>query len=223
MDATSSHDEISFQIHSRYDPTDYLAKPQSGLLFVLSGPSGVGKDAVINDLKKQQLRLHFAVTCTTRAIRPGEAEGVSYYFVDAGRFKEMQRRDELLESALVHGNWYGTPVQQVRDALGKGLDVLLKIDVQGAAQIKKKVPQAVFIFLAPPSMSELVARLTRRRTESPAELRLRIENAYEEMAHLSDYDYIVVNYAGRLKETVERIQAIVIAEGCKVARRQIAL
>jgi guanylate kinase len=205
------------------DPIVSLGAKHSGLLFVLSGPSGVGKDAVINELKKRQLPLHFTVTCTTRALRPGEVEGVSYYFVEEARFQEMKRRGELLEWACVHGNNYGTPIQLVRTALDRGTNVLLKIDVQGAAQVKAKAPGAVFIFLAPPSMPELVARLTRRRTESLKELEVRIANAYEEMAHLQDYDYVVVNYAEQLEEAVARIQAIIVAEGCRVSSRCISL
>jgi guanylate kinase len=203
-------------------PEEYLPKPPS-LLFILSGPSGVGKDSVISRLKQCHLALHFAVTITTRPRRAGEADGVNYHFVSAAEFQELERRGALLESAVVHGNHYGTPLEQVRAALRSGKDVLLKIDVQGAAKVKQRVPQAVFIFLAPPSVAELVQRLESRGTESPEEQVRRLRDAYEEMRHLPEYDYVVVNRAGRLEETVERIKCIMQAEKSRVKPRQIAL
>ncbi len=208
---------------SRPDPARSLLGPRPGILFVLSGPSGVGKDAVISRLKSEAYPLHYTVTFTTRAIRPGEQDGASYHFVSRERFQEMQERGELLEWALVHGNQYGTPVRQVREAIEAGKDVLLKIDVQGAAQVKRRVPEAVFIFLAPPSIEELIHRLKHRSTESEAEMATRIANAYEEMARLCEYDYVVVNNAGGLDEAVRCIQAIILAEGCRVQPRQVKL
>jgi guanylate kinase len=218
---SASSSSITAGFTSVPDPAELLTRPHSGILFVLSGPSGVGKDAVLNSLVRRGLPLHVTVTCTTRAMRLGEKDGVSYHFVSLDRFAEMQAQGELLEWAMVHGNKYGTPAQQVRDAFARGSDVLLKIDVQGARQVKRRVPEAVLIFLAPPSMKELVSRLTQRSTESVADRETRIANAYEEMAHLSEYDYVVVNYAHRLEEAVERILAIVVAEGCRVKPRKV--
>ncbi len=194
--------------------------PRAGILFVLSGPSGVGKDSVISRLKERGLPLHFAITVTTRPMRPGEVDGVNYYFRTVSEFERMRAAGELLEWAVVHGNHYGTPREQIRQALHSGKDVLLKVDVQGAAAVRSRVPGAVLIFLAPPSMTELVERLESRGTESAGELSLRIRNADHEMADLPNYDYVVVNYRERLDETVDKVQAIITAEGCRVKPRQ---
>ncbi len=194
--------------------------PRAGILFVLSGPSGVGKDTVINRLKERGLPLHFAITVTTRPKRADEVHGVNYYFSTVADFERMCAAGELLEWAVVHGNYYGTPREQIRQALAAGKDVLLKVDVQGAASVRRNVPGAVLIFLAPPSMTELVERLESRGTESAGELRLRIRNADHEMADLPHYDYVVVNYRERLDETVDKVQAIITAEGCRVKPRQ---
>jgi guanylate kinase len=192
-------------------------------LIVFSGPSGVGKDAVITTLKEQGVDLHFAVTVTTRAPRPGEIDGVHYYFVSTAEFEAMQARDELLEWALVHGNYYGTPRLQTRQALAAGKDVMLKIDVQGAAQVKHHVPDAVFIFLAPPAQEQLIERLRGRGTESPDDLKRRIENSRAELARLPEYDYQVINYDGRLVDAAEQIKAIICAEKLRVHPRNIVV
>jgi guanylate kinase len=196
---------------------------RSALLIVLSGPSGVGKDAVIQRLKTEDLPLHYTVTVTTRARRPNETHGVDYYFTSDEEFDVMRARDELLESALVHGRKYGTPRQQVREALATGKDVLLKIDVQGAAQVRHKVPEAVSIFLAPANLGELVRRLRLRGSESPADLALRLHNAEAEMADLPHYDYVVLNEDDRLDQTVARVKAIITAEHCRVRQRRIVV
>lgn len=193
------------------------------LLFVLSGPSGVGKDAVITSLKRQRVKMHFAVTVTTRPMRSTEVEGVDYYFVSPEVFAEMRDRGDLLEWAVVHGNLYGTPLPQIRRFMQQGEDVLLKIDVQGAAQVKNRVPNAVFIFLAPPSLQELIRRLCDRGTETGRDLQRRIANAREELRRLADYDYVVVNREGRLHEAVEQIKSIVTAERLRVRPRAIRL
>ncbi len=164
-------------------PPHYPPTPPS-LLFVLSGPSGVGKDAVINRLKEKCCPWHFTVTVTTRPPRPGEIHGQSYFFATQEEFEQMKQRDELLEWAFVHGYYYGTPIKQVREALRNGKDVFLKIDVQGAAQIKRRIPDAVFIFLGPEKVESLYARLAQRGTESPEQMATRLRNAYEEMKHL---------------------------------------
>ncbi len=229
-DAALSQPEVNSQLPDTprrpagpVDPAERLCRPRPGILFVLSGPSGVGKDAVIARLKHSGVPLHYTVTCTTRSRRPGEEDGVAYHFVDQERFERMYIGGELLECANVHGYHYGTPLAQVREALAAGNDVLLKIDVQGAAQVKRRAPDAVFIFLAPPGMNELIARLAQRQTESAQEMETRIANAYEEMKHLPEYDYVVVNYADRLGEAVSCIKAIITAEGCRVTPRRIEL
>jgi len=193
----------------------------TGLLFVLSGPSGVGKDAVMDRLREQGFPLKFAVTATTRNPREGEVHGVDYYFVSETEFDQMIARDELLEWAVVHGHRYGVPREQVRRAVQSGNDILMRVDVQGAATIKAKVPGAVLIFLAPPSMESLIKRLSRRGTETPEELALRIANAAEEMKRLAEFDYLVVNPDDGLDEAVEKVKAIIVAEKCRVHRRQV--
>ena len=192
---------------------------RGGLLFVLSGPSGVGKDAVLNCLKQKDLSVHFVITATTRALRPGEVHGVDYYFAQQQEFLRLNEQGELLEWALVHGNYYGTPRGQVRQALAAGRDVMLKIDVQGAAKVRAKVPGAVLIFLAPPSVSDLIERLAARGTESVAERAVRLADAAREMEALVHFDYVVVNHRERLTETAEQVLAIMTAEHCRVRPR----
>lgn len=190
-----------------------------GLLFVLSAPSGTGKDTVIRRLREQGLPIHVAVTVTTRAPRPGEVDGVHYYFVSRNEYDRMLANDELLEHAQVHGNWYGVPRQPVRKWLAAGEDVLLKIDVQGAATVRKKVPQAIFIFLAPQSISELNNRLHSRRSETEADRARRLADASYELTQQDWYDYRVVNRQGHLAEAVEKVKAIITAEHCRVQLR----
>jgi guanylate kinase len=194
-----------------------------GILFVFSGPSGVGKDTVIMRLKERGFPIRTAVTATTRKMRAGEVNGKSYFFVSRDEFDQMRDAGELLEWAVVHGNCYGTPRSTLREAIAAGEDALLKIDVQGAAIVKEKVPNAVFIFLAPPSVAELVARLTGRGTESASELQIRLGNAHREMEDLPKYDYVVVNHNERLDETVDKIEAIIMAERCRVKPRRISI
>ena len=193
------------------------------LLIVLSGPSGVGKDAALEGLRALDRPWHTIVTATTRPRRPGETDGVEYIFLEHDKFQSMIEHEELLEYAEVYGNWYGVPKQQVRDALAKGLDTVLKVDVQGAATIKKLVPDAVFVFLAPSSMDELRRRLSLRATESAMELETRTNIAWEEMEHLRDFDYEVVNRDGSLDEAVARIDAIIQAEKCRIPPRRVSI
>jgi guanylate kinase len=201
----------------------FLPRASSPLLIVLSGPSGVGKDAVLNRLKESGYPLHYVVTLTTRPQRDNEQDMVDYHFVSTDEYSAMLAGNKLLESANVYGNWYGVPRAAVKEALDRGEDVIIKIDIQGAATIKRTVPEAVFIFLITPSMEELTARLTRRLTESPADLALRLETAKEEMKQLSRFDYVVVNKDGELDRAVSSIQAIITAEKCRVTPRRIAL
>ncbi len=206
--------------HEGHSPLSPVAK---SLLFVLSGLSGVGKDAVLNRLRQSSCPLEFIVTVTTRDRRPNERDGVHYRFVSRDRFRELIDRNELLEWANVYGNWYGTPKEPVKQALDSGQDVIIKVDVQGAATIKKILPQAVFIFLAPPSMEELVLRLKQRRTESPSDLDLRIKTAEAELEKLPLFDYLVFNPQGEIDRTVANIEAIIAAEKCRVKPRELPL
>ncbi len=184
------------------------------LLAIISGPSGVGKDTIIEVLRARNpdpLR-HFVVTCTTRERRPSEIDGQSYHFLSAEAFTALREHGALLEASEVHGNWYGTPRDQVVDALAGGRDAILKIDVQGARAIRQLVPDALLIFLVPPSLDELYERLAARRTESPEELRRRYEDAALELARQDDYDHVVVNATGDVEGTAERIDRILRQE-----------
>ena len=183
-------------------------KERTGHLFVLSGPSGVGKDALLDRLRKTGAPYHFAITATTRPMRPDERDGVDYIFVTRPRFEQMIGDDDLLEWAEVHGHLYGVP----RSQLAGGRDVVLQVDVQGAATIRKLVPDAVFIFLKPPDMDELERRLSQRMTESPDRLKLRLRTAAREMAEASKFDYRVVNHDGKLDEAVTEVRRIIELE-----------
>lgn len=194
-----------------------------GLLFVLSAPSGAGKDTVIQALLARGADFFVVPSVTTRAPRPGESDGLPYYFVDQATFERMVAADELLEYARVHGNWYGQPRQPIRDNLNQGRDVLLKIDVQGATTIRRLVPQAIFLFLHPGSSAELAQRLETRNTETTEELQIRLLNAETELAEQHWYDYLIFNRHDRLQQAVDDLRAIIRAEHCRVTPRQIDL
>jgi guanylate kinase len=196
---------------------------QNPLLIVISGPSGVGKDATVKRMKELGLPFHFVVTATTRPPRPDERDGVDYHFLSVERFEQMLADNELLEHAMVYGQHKGIPKFEVRDALASGLDVVMRIDVQGAATIRRVVPGAVLIFLMASSEEELIGRLKQRDTEDEEELRRRIETARHEMSRLNEFDYVIVNSHCHLDQTVEQIQAIIRAEKCRVEPRQITL
>jgi guanylate kinase len=166
---------------------------------------------------------HFVVTATTRPRRPNEVDGIDYHFVSQQEFVELLEKDELLEHAIVYGQHKGIPKKQVRDALASGKDVIMRIDVQGAATIRHLVPEAVFIFLTASSEGELIRRLKKRKTETSEGLKRRIATAREEMKRLDEFDYVVVNRDGYLDETVKTIAAIIIAEKCKVKQRKVEL
>ncbi len=200
-----------------------LILPVKPLLIVISGPSGVGKDAILNRMKVMGCPFSFIVTATTRPRREREKDGVDYHFFSERKFREMIQNGEFLEHARVYGNWYGVPKAQVKKALGEGKDVVMKVDIQGAATIKKIVPQAVFIFLVPPSMEELIERLNNRCTESPADLALRTSLATEEMKQLPSFDYVVVNRKNKIDKAIAEITAIVTAEKCRTHPREINL
>jgi len=193
------------------------------LLVVLSGPSGVGKDTVLTGLMKRSQNFHFVVTVNTRPKRPDEVEGVDYHFVSKERFVEMINRDELLEYAVVYGDYKGVPKQQVREALASGKDVLMRLDVQGAATVRRLVPDAVLIFITAASEEELEARLRARKTEPPDQLELRIATSRQEMKRVSEFDYVVFNREGAWEQAVEDVLAIIRAEHCRVHQRVIKL
>jgi guanylate kinase len=197
--------------------------PRYPLLVVISGPSGVGKDATLERLKERQLPFHFVVTATTRAPRPGEVHGRDYYFLSKDEFAEMIEKDELLEYAVVYDDFKGVPKQQVRDALTSGLDVVMRLDVQGAATIRTAIPGSVTIFISTVSEAELAERLATRNTETTESLKLRIATARKEFLRLKEFDYYVVNRQGGLDETVDKIVAIIEAEHCRTHQRQISL
>jgi guanylate kinase len=196
---------------------------RQGRLFVLSAPSGTGKDTVINTLKQQGMDFYIVPSVTTRAPRPGESEGNPYHFVSQETFDRLVEQGELLEHAKVHGHWYGQPLKPIRDNLSAGRDVLLKIDVKGAATIRSKVAGAIFIFLIPGSLDELVQRLTDRQTETKEELQRRLAAARAELAEQSQYDYVICNRQGHLQEAADYLRAIMMAEHCRVRPRKIEI
>ena len=208
---------------SGYNNQSLLNIDPQPLLVVLSGPSGAGKDAVLARLKQLDLRLEYIVTVTTRPRRRNEQDNVHYCFVSAERFQQMQAAGDLLEYAQVYGNWYGVPRQPVKKALAEGKDTMLKVDIQGAATIKKALPQAVFIFLTPRSKADLDGRLRRRNSETAADLELRLKNVEQEMAQLPMFDYIVVNEHGQLDKVIDQIEAIITAEKLRVKPREYRL
>ena len=202
---------------------DYLEPVKKPLLFVLSGPSGVGKDAVLNYLKNCDSGIKFVTTMTTRPRRPNEKDGVDYQFVTKDRFQKLLDNNELLEWARVYDNLYGVPKETVRQALKHGNDVMVKVDIQGAATYKKFAPEAVLIFLAPPSFDELAARLKARYTETPASLSTRLQACDDEMKQIEQFDYVVINHRNQIERAVAEIKAIITAEKCRVKQREISL
>jgi guanylate kinase len=197
--------------------------PPKSLLIVLSGPSGAGKDAVLNRMKKSGYPAQFVTTITTRPKRAKEKNDVAYHFVSVKTFQQMIKNKELLEWANVYGNWYGVPREPVMQALDQGRDTIIKIDIQGAATIKKLLPHAVFIFLMPPSMEELATRLKDRQTESHLDLDRRLETAEEEIRQLALFDYVVFNKREEIAQAVSAIKAIITAEKHRLIHRGISL
>ena len=186
-----------------------------GKLFVFSGPSGAGKGTICKKLLEENKELALSISMTTRAPREGEVEGVSYFFTDKETFKKRIEAGELLEYAEVYGNYYGTPKGPVIEKLENGIDVILEIDMQGALKVKENYPDGVFVFILPPSMSELRKRLTGRGTETKEAIELRLGETLKELSYIEKYDYCVVN--GELNEAVARVKSIVVAEHSKVA------
>jgi guanylate kinase len=197
--------------------------PHTPLLIVISGPSGAGKDSVIARLKQRSHPFHFVVTATNRPKRPEEVDGRDYIFVSTEQFAEMIEHGELLEYAIVYGDYKGVPRQQVRQALASGLDVVMRLDVQGAETFRKLVPEAVLVFITPATEDDLVARLQARKTESPDALKIRIATARQELNRLEAFDYVVVNRQNKLDEAVDDVMGIIRAEHCRVVQRKVTL
>jgi guanylate kinase len=207
-------------------PDTVVQGAPGALLVIISGPSGVGKDTIIDVLRRRDIELgrvgerHYVVTVTTRAPRDGEVDGVDYHFVTRKEFLRIRAERGFLEANDVHGNWYGSPRDQVRDALLGGRDVILKIDVQGAQTVKEQVSEALLIFIIPPSLETLISRLRARATETADELEVRQRDAAVELARQGDYDHVVVNETGKVEQTADRIESIIAAErAAHVGRR----
>ncbi len=199
---------------------DFHYNDSQAIIFVISGPSGAGKDSVVKGMVESGLPFYFVVTAASRSPREGEVEGVDYHFVTKSHFEEMIRNDELIEWAHVYGEYKGVPRQQVVDALSSGKDVVMRLDVQGAASVRKLFPRAVLIFLTAEGLTEAVDRLVQRSSESEEAFRIRLETAEKEYCCVTDFDYVVVNERGKLDKTVETVLAIVKAEHHRVDRQK---
>lgn len=204
-------------------PAVVIEHPTEPLLVVISGPSGVGKDTVLDHMKQRRLPFHFVVTATTRPQRPGEVEGEDYFFVEEEQFLDMIEKGDLIEHALVYNDHKGVPKQQVREAMESGQDVVMRVDVQGAKTIRTLAPKALLIFLTPGDEEELSRRLRKRRTESEADLQLRLETAKEELEYLEIFDYVVLNADSQVEKAVDAILAIMEAEHHRVDPRRVEL
>ena len=185
-------------------------------LFILSGPSGVGKGTIVSEVLKEDPDIHLSVSATTRSPRKGEVRGVSYYFMEDGDFRSEIEAGGFLEYADVHGHFYGTPKAPVLEKLAEGRDVILEIDVQGAMQVKETYPEGVFIFILPPSLGELRRRIEDRGTESREDIELRLGKAVSEMNYLNRYEYFVINED--LQRAVADVRAVMRAEHCRVRK-----
>lgn len=205
------------------EPLPQFGPIQQPLLIVISGPSGVGKDSVLELMKARKLPFHFVVTANTRPPRPDEVDGENYIFVSREEFADMIEKGELLEYAEVYSDYKGIPKAQVREALSTGKDVVMRLDVQGAATVRKISPEALLIFLTTSSEEELVERLQARKTESAEDLKLRIATARQEFKRIHEFDYVVVNHQDQLDEAVDTIVAIIRAEHHRVQPRKVAL
>jgi guanylate kinase len=204
------------------DP-DFIPHRSEPLLIVISGPSGAGKDTVVQRMQERGLPFHFVVTATTRPKRPGESHGKDYWFVSKEEFADMIERNELIEYALVYGDYKGIPRAQVREALKSGQDVVMRLDVQGAETVRKLAPEALLIFITTESEDELVRRLQERKTETSDSLRIRIATARKELKRMEAFDYVIVNNDYQLDEAVETVSAIIRAEHHRVRQRKVDL
>lgn len=188
-----------------------------GKLFVISGPSGVGKSTILKELLQRQENIYFSVSATTRQPRPGEVDGVHYHFRTQEDFRQLIEEEALLEWAEYVGNYYGTPAKYVDEAIEQGRNVILDIEVQGAGKVAEKRPDAIRIFIAPPSWQELERRLTERGTDAPDKISGRLKRAREEFESAEKYDYVVIN--DTVEHAVGELEAIMIAEHCRSAER----
>jgi guanylate kinase len=193
------------------------------LVIVVSGPSGVGKDTVIQCMKERNLPFHFVVTAATRLAREDEVNGRDYFFVSHDEFARMIEEDELLEYAIVYNDYKGIPKSQVRAALASGKDVVMRLDVQGAATVRRLCPGALLVFLTARDEEELINRLRKRKTETPEGLALRIATARQELKRLNEFDYVIENCENQLDDTVDTILAIICAEHHRVEPRKVTL
>jgi guanylate kinase len=189
---------------------------EKGNLIVISGPSGAGKDSIVNNLKKYYKNYWLSVSMTTRPMRPGDIEGVSYYFINKDEFDSRINDNKFLEYAQYNGYYYGTPKDKILDKLNKGIDVILVIEIQGAIKIQKLLPETIFIFILPPSMKELKRRLIERNTEDKDKIIKRFTRAYQEINELTKYNYVVIN--DDLDEATKKVSAILNSERCRVDR-----
>ena len=199
-----------------------LRKPNP-LLIVISGPSGVGKDSIVQRMKERELPFHFVVTATTRDRRENEVHGVDYFFVSKDEFARMIEANELIEYAIVYGDYKGIPKEQVRSAFASNKDVVMRVDVQGAETVRKLAPDALLIFITCESEEELERRLRERKTESADALSLRIATARKELLRLDAFDYVIANQDFHLDETVEKVRAVIAAEHLRVHHRKVTL
>ena len=199
-------------------------RPQHPVLIVITGPSAVGKDTIARGLIEQNPeQYYFVVTATTRPPRKDEVDGVDYFFVSNDEFARMIDEGELLEWAIVYNDFKGVPKKQIREALASGRDVIMRVDVQGAATIRKLIPNATFIFLSVESEKSMVRRLQNRKSESDDQLSLRIASARKEMQRVAEFDYYVVNHEGQSDQTVQTISAIIVAERQRIQREPVQL
>ncbi|MBN1537529.1 MAG: guanylate kinase [Anaerolineales bacterium] len=208
---------------SMTNPSEFNPNPSQPLLIVISGPSGVGKDSVIQRMVTRDLPFHFVITATTRAPRPEEQHGVDYFFFSRDEFAEMIDNGELLEYAIVYNDYKGIPKEQVRQALASGKDVVMRLDVQGAATVRSLCQDALLIFLTTQNEAEMIDRLRLRMTETPEALKLRIATARQELKRVTEFDYVVVNAHGELDQAVDTILAIITAEHHRVNPRKVTL
>lgn len=199
-----------------------ILKPQP-LLIVISGPSGVGKDTVMQRMKERGMPFHFVVTANTRPKRENEVHGADYFFVSKDEFARMIEQNELIEYAVVYGDYKGIPKQQVREALASGVDVVMRLDVQGAETVRKLAPEALLLFITTESEEELVGRLEARKTETTDELALRIATARQELKRVEAFDYVIINHDFKLDEAVNTVGAIIDAEHHRVQHREVTL
>jgi guanylate kinase len=203
--------------------TEFDLRKPDPLLIVISGPSGVGKDSVVQRMKERELPFHFVVTATTREKRESETHGRDYWFVSKDEFARMIEEDELIEYAIVYGDYKGIPKWQVREALASGKDVVMRLDVQGAETVRKLAPEALLIFITCESEDELVRRLRARKTESSDSLALRIATARKELQRIEAFDYVIINRDFQLDDTVNKVRAIIDAEHLRVQQRKVNL